>query len=154
MGDPVEIDLCMPCQALWFDLHEDMKLTEGSTRTLMDLIRKDGSDGDSRIADVLCCPRCAGHLRFVHDLQADTHFSYWRCDQHGKLIRFLEFMKEKSYIRELSREEIEDLRQKIGIIHCANCGAAIDLGKGSRCAYCGSPVSMLKSGVNFKEQTQ
>jgi len=28
-------------------------------------------------------------------------------------------------------------------VNCSNCGAPIDLGKGSACPHCGSPVSML-----------
>ena len=56
---------------------------------------------------------------------------------------FLDFLREKNFIRQLSPQQIHELRQNIQIVNCSNCGAAIDLAAGSTCAHCGSPISML-----------
>jgi hypothetical protein len=150
----LDIYNCPPCQAFWFDDHDSLKISEGASRSLLGLIQRKPSDPKSVFKDGLRCPYCPATLHLTHDLQGNTHFSYWRCEQHGRFIRHFEFLKEKSFIRELTQKEIDDLRQKIGTIHCANCAAPIDLGKGTVCAYCGSPVSVLESGVNVKEQRQ
>src|SRR6202022_3591080 len=46
-------------------------------------------------------------------------------------------------IRPLSPQQITELRKKIQMINCSNCGAPIDLTKDSACPHCGSPLSML-----------
>jgi endogenous inhibitor of DNA gyrase (YacG/DUF329 family) len=78
-------------------------------------------------------------------------FTYWQCpNQHGHFIGFVEFLKEKNFIRALSPQEIKELREKVQTVNCANCGAAIDLASGSACPYCHSPISML----DLKRQQQ
>ena len=48
----------------------------------------------------------------TNDMQRSTRFSYWKCDkEHGKFIRFLDFLKEKNFIRPMSAEEIEALKK-------------------------------------------
>jgi hypothetical protein len=154
-GRTLDIQHCAPCESFWFDDHDSLKLSEQASRGLMDLIHKKSSGAKAPgFADDLRCPYCPAPLQLTHDLQGNTHFSYWRCGDHGRLIRYFEFLKEKSFIRELTLQEIHDLQRKVGMIHCANCAAPIDLGKGTVCAYCGTPVSMLESGLNVKERGQ
>ena len=140
----VEIDLCTSCQSFWFDKYEDMKLSPGSTLKLMKLIGENSSPKRTPYANVLPCPRCSSHLTYTHDLQGSTRFSYWRCpNEHGRFIGFLDFLREKSFIRALSAKEINELREKIQTVNCGNCGAAINLGTDTVCAHCGSPISIL-----------
>jgi hypothetical protein len=145
LSAPIEIDMCTPCQSFWFDKWEDMKLSPGSTLKLLKLIGESSSPRRSApYANVLPCPRCGSHLVFTHDLQGNTRFSYWRCmNEHGRFIGYLDFLREKSFIRTVSAKEINELRQKIQTVNCANCGAAINLTTDSVCTHCGSPISIL-----------
>jgi Zn-finger nucleic acid-binding protein/ribosomal protein L37E len=144
LSAPVEIDMCSACQSFWFDKWEDMKLSPGSTLKLMKLIGENSSPRSAPYANVLPCPRCGSHLVFTHDLQGNTRFSYWRCvNDHGRFIGFLDFLREKSFIRNVSAQEINELKQKIQTVNCANCGAAINLTTDSVCTHCGSPISIL-----------
>ncbi|MBI4485407.1 MAG: hypothetical protein HY655_05295, partial [Acidobacteria bacterium] len=45
--------------------------------------------------------------------------------------------------RPLSPQQIEELRRSVQVVNCSNCGAPVDLMKGSACTHCGSPLSML-----------
>jgi len=139
----VDIDVCMGCQAFWFDLHESIVLSQGSSLKLMKMISEQSSPANAVKPELLKCPHCFGHLPLIHDLQGNTRFSYWRCEQHGRFIGFLDFLREKSFIHTLSKEEMDELRQKIQTVNCSNCGAAIDLTKSSVCEHCGSPISMM-----------
>jgi hypothetical protein len=59
------------------------------------------------------------------------------------LITFFNFLREKDFIRPMSQAQIDELRRNVRSINCSNCGAPIDLARGSACAHCGSPLSML-----------
>ena len=141
---PLTIEVCMPCQAFWFDKYEDLKISAASTLRLMKLIGENSSPSGTPLAEMLHCPRCGSRLLLTHDLQGTTKFSYWRCgDEHGRFIGFLDFLREKKFIRTLSPKEINELRQKIQTVNCSNCGASINLATDSICAHCGSPISIL-----------
>ncbi len=140
---PVTIDLCPPCQSFWFDKYEDLKLSPTSTLNLVKLIGENSAQRPEMKA-TLKCPRCSAPLLMTHDMQRSTKFSYWRCaNEHGRFIGFLDFLREKNFLRPLSQSEINDLRQKIQTVNCSHCGAAIDLTKDSVCSHCGSPLSIL-----------
>jgi hypothetical protein len=144
MGTPVEIDVCTACQAFWFDKYESLKLSPGSTLKLMKLIGENSSSGKTPFSDELTCPRCESLLKPTNDLQRNTRFRYWRCTaEHGRFIRFFEFLREKDFIRPLSPHQIEELRQNVQSVNCSSCGASIDLTVTTNCAHCGSPLSML-----------
>ncbi len=141
---PLTIEVCTPCQAFWFDKYEDLKLSAGSTLNLMKLIGENSSPARTPMADMLRCPRCESGLLFTHDIQGTTKFSYWRCgNEHGRFMGFLDFLREKKFIRTLSPKEINELRQKIQTVNCSNCGASINLARDSVCGHCGSPISIL-----------
>jgi len=141
---PVDIDICADCQAFWFDKYESLKLAPASTLKLMKFIGEHTSRSKAVNADQLRCPRCTAPLKVTTDMQRDTKFNYWRCPQeHGRFIRFYDFLREKNFIRALSAKEINDLRQKMDTINCSNCGAPVDLEAHTVCAHCGSPISML-----------
>jgi len=144
LSAPVEIDLCAACQAFWFDKFESLKLSPGSTLKLIKLIGEHSTAGKPSLSTNLPCPRCGAHLLLTHDMTRSARFNYWRCDNgHGRFIGFFDFLREKNFIRPLSYQQIEELRQKIQTINCSNCGAPIDLMSASVCAHCGSPISML-----------
>jgi hypothetical protein len=143
-GRPVAIDLCFPCQSFWFDARESLALTPGSTLALFRVIGEHTGKPNPTAADLAKCPRCKGRLRLTNDMQRTTRFEYLRCPNgHGRLTTFLEFLKEKDFIRPLTPAQLAELRQNVQFVNCANCGAPVDLAKGSACAHCASPLSML-----------
>lgn len=143
-GRPIVIDVCLPCQSFWFDSHESLSLTPGATLALFRVIG--GQTAHRRVtnADVARCPRCRSRLQLTQDMQRTTKFSYLRCPHgHGRLTTFFDFLREKDFIRPLTAQQIEELRQNVSIVNCSNCGAPVDVVKGAACAHCGSPLSML-----------
>jgi hypothetical protein len=58
-------------------------------------------------------------------------------------MTFVDFLREKDFVRPLTPQQLEELRQNVQTINCSNCGASIDLIKDSVCGHCGSAVSML-----------
>jgi hypothetical protein len=143
----VVVDLCFGCQAFWFDARESVSLTPGSTLRLFKLIGDRAGRSQPSEADLAKCPRCRGRLRLTRDMQRATRFQYLRCPNgHGRFTTFFDFLREKDFIRPLTAVQIAELRQSVQIVNCSNCGAPIDLARGSACAHCGSPLSMLDLG--------
>jgi Zn-finger nucleic acid-binding protein len=144
LGRSVSIDFCEPCQAFWFDTRESLALTPGATLALFRLIGEHVQPPRVQDADVAKCPRCRARLRRTADMQRATRFEYFKCpNDHGRLTTFFDFLKEKNFIRPLSAQQVTALRQQIQIVNCSNCGAPVDLGRGTSCAHCRSPLSML-----------
>jgi endogenous inhibitor of DNA gyrase (YacG/DUF329 family) len=94
--------------------------------------------------DPLKCPRCELRLLLTNDRQRNTPFRYRRCPrEHGRLITFFDFLREKDFIRPLSPQQLVELRSHVQMVNCSNCGAPIDLAHQSVCAHCSTPLSML-----------
>jgi Zn-finger nucleic acid-binding protein len=143
-GRSIDIDLCHPCQSIWFDTRESPSLTPGSTLSLFRVIGENISRPAGSRADLAKCPRCRARLRRTHDMQRATRFEYLSCPHgHGRLTTFFDFLLEKHFIRPLTAEQIAELRRNIQSVNCSNCGGPIDLTHGAACGHCGSPVSML-----------
>jgi hypothetical protein len=144
LGRSVSIDLCLECQFLWFDHGESIQLSPASTLKLLRAIGEHGARGRRPSPGEIACPRCGARLGLAHDRQRNTRFQYWRCPAgHGRLTSFFDFLREKDFIRPLSREQVETLRRSVDAVNCSNCGAPVDLAVGSTCGHCGSPLSML-----------
>jgi Zn-finger nucleic acid-binding protein len=144
IGRSVAIDICHACQSFWFDAHESVSLTPGSTLQLFKTIGEHVTRPQRTNADVSKCPRCKAHLRRTHDMQRTTKFEYLSCpNEHGRLTTFFDFLREKDYIRPLTPLQIAELRRNVKTVNCANCGAPVDLTVGSACTHCGSALSML-----------
>ncbi len=149
---PIVIDLCTPCQSFWFDKYESLKLSAASTLQLMKLIGEHSAVSPALIDKALHCPRCSESLRLTNDMQRATRFSYWRCDkEHGKFMRFFDFLKEKNFVAPMPQADIEELKKNVRTVNCSNCGAPIDLATSSACTHCGSAISMLD--MNQAQQT-
>jgi len=143
-GAAIQIDLCRPCHAFWFDAHESLQLAPGATLRLFSLIGEETTAARTMLSTALRCPRCRARLVLTNDWQRNTSFRYWRCDSgHGRFITFFDFLREKNFIRALSPSQIEELKQNVQTLSCSNCGAPIDLARESACTHCGTPLSML-----------
>lgn len=144
LGTDVQIDRCAGCQVIWFDHLESLKLSPAGTLRLFQLIGAGKQSRTMPVREPLTCPRCDIRLLLTNDRQRNTPFRYWRCArEHGRLITFFDFLREKDFIRPLSPEQLAALRQNVQMINCSNCGAPIDLMHASSCAHCGTPLSTL-----------
>lgn len=144
MGGSVTVDVCLACQAFWFDGYESLQLTPGSTLRLFRVIGDETSRQRTPLPPVTACPRCTMRLVPATDMQRNTRFRYGRCPRgHGRFITFFDFLREKHFVRTLSAQQVAELRAQVQTVNCSNCGAPIDLSAGSSCGHCGSPLSML-----------
>lgn len=144
LGRSVTVDLCDPCQAIWFDPRESLQLSPGATLMLFRLIGEHVARPHALAAETAKCPRCQARLRRTQDMQRSTRFEYLRCPHdHGRLTTFFDFLKEKDFIRPLTPAQVAELRQNVQAVNCSNCGAPIDLANRSDCSHCGSVLSML-----------
>jgi Zn-finger nucleic acid-binding protein len=143
-GASVAIDYCPACQSFWFDAHEDLQISSGSTLKLFAIVGQQTGISRPASREGSKCPRCSSHLVQTHDMQRNTRFEYWRCPHgHGRLVSFYDFLREKDFIRPLTPHQLAEMKENIQPVNCSNCGAPIDLTRGSTCAHCGSPLTML-----------
>lgn len=141
----VVLDLCFPCQGIWFDDFESVQITPGGIIELFKLIHAHRDGQRLPLSDPLRCPRCTEKL--LHGLDVAKHggqFNYHRCLQkHGRFTTFAQFMIEKGFVRQLSAAEIDELAAKVGTIRCNGCGAPVDIRKEHACGHCRSPIAIL-----------
>jgi len=143
VGTQIEIDLCAACHLLWFDRYESPKLAPAGVLKLFQIIGQEKQRPAASPAEMRC-PRCDLRLLRTHDRQRNTPFEYWRCArEHGRLITFFDFLREKDFIRPLSAAQVDELRRNVQSVNCSNCGAPVDLAQTSACAHCGTPLSMI-----------
>lgn len=146
-GRPVPIDYCEACQAFWFDGHESLQLSPASVLRLFRMVGDAGGRARAPLSNLAACPRCHQPLVATHDQQRQSKFEYRRCpEEHGRLITFFNFLREKDFIRPMSAAQLEELRKNLQSVNCSNCGAPIDLATATVCAHCGSPLSILDVG--------
>jgi hypothetical protein len=144
LGAKVDLDLCAACQVIWFDRLESLRLSPGATLSLFRTIGERKQTSPPPLGDPLKCPRCDLRLLLTNDRQRNTPFRYRRCArEHGRLITFFDFLREKDFVRPLSGPQLAELRASVQTINCSNCGAPIDLMRASACAHCSTPLSML-----------
>jgi uncharacterized protein YbaR (Trm112 family) len=145
-GRTVEIDLCRACHALWLDGHEALQLSPGAVLTLVKTLDDPRCDRRPPQA-ILRCPRCRARLKATEDRQRDTRFHYFRCPRdHGRFITFFQFLRARNFVRELTAQELADLRRHLQSVNCSNCGAAVDVARASVCPYCRTPISTIEPG--------
>jgi uncharacterized protein len=142
-GEQVTIDVCGECHGFWFDGLEHLRLAPSATLSLFEII--DAERGDRHaLQDKQTCPRCHLTLRATEDRQRNTTFSYWRCPGgDGRFMTFVDFLREKDFVRPLDPKQVADLRARMQSVKCANCGAILDLNTDTVCGYCRTPLLMV-----------
>ena len=140
----IDLDVCFDCHAIWFDQLESAQLTPGAVLELFKAIR-DHHDRPARpLGERLACPKCRARLALTNDLQRTNRISYYRCPQgHGRLTTFIQFLREKNFVRDLSKPEIAELQAKVTQVRCSSCGGPVDLKKEAACGYCRAPIAIL-----------
>jgi hypothetical protein len=143
----VEVDVCMACNAIWFDQFESMALSPDGTVALFELIHQRGGTATSaatKFNEKLRCVTCGEGMHLTHDQVKGTRFAYQACRKgHGRLTTFYNFLAEKQFVRELTKAERTKLAATVHQVRCSGCGAAVNLGKVDACEYCRAPVSVF-----------
>jgi transcription elongation factor Elf1 len=144
MGGQLTLDFCFACQLIWFDPGESTSLSPGAVIEVFKALDAHRVEARNTLPSMFDCPRCAARLALTQDLQHTTHFTYYRCPfGHGRLSAFLQFLREKNFIRPISGPELAALKAKVRTIQCSNCGAPVDLEHEIACNYCHTPISIL-----------
>ena len=142
-GAKLAIDLCRLCQGFWFDTREHLQLAPAAILQLFEIIH-DATRPRSPLPARLPCPRCGLRLLLTDDRQRATRFRYWRCArEHGRYITFVDFLREKDFVRELDATQLAALKAQVRSVTCSSCGAPIDLARDTVCSHCHTPLAML-----------
>lgn len=138
------LDLCFPCQGIWFDTYESLQIAPGGIIDLFKRIHEHRDDLRQPHPATLHCPRCKEALIAGLDVVRSGRFTYHRCLQnHGRFTTFGQFMIEKGFVRQLAPAEIKALAARIGSVHCTGCGSPVDIRTESVCSHCAAPISIL-----------
>ena len=143
-GGALELDLCFHCQGLWFDPGENLKLAPAAVVELFRLLHEQRDAARHPLAVKLDCPRCERPLERGFDFVRSGRYVTYRCARrHGRFSAFSSFMIEKGFVRQLTKPEIDDIAQRLGVIYCTSCGAPVDLRKDHACPYCRAAFSLI-----------
>jgi hypothetical protein len=147
----LSLDLCFDCRVIWFDRFESAQLAPGAVIELFRLINEQRGRLVRPLGERLACPHCSRALKLTHDIQRSNRIVYYRCEQeHGRLSSFMQFLREKNFVRSLTAPEIARLRERVAQVRCSGCGAPVDLSRDAACAYCRSPVAVLDADAVAK----
>jgi hypothetical protein len=141
---PLAVDACDDCQALWLDACESQQMTPGAVIAMFRAIAAAKPTDRHAYPALLPCPRCTTPLSFTQDIQHTTRFTYYRCRyDHGRFTPYVQFLREKNFIRPLDAAEVERLRTVVSTVRCVSCGGPVPLDRSTVCPYCGAPVMLL-----------
>ncbi|MFA7293607.1 MAG: zf-TFIIB domain-containing protein [Rhodocyclaceae bacterium] len=140
----ITLDICFPCQGIWFDDFESAQLAPAGILELFRLLHEHHDELRQPWRDALQCPRCNERLLHGLDRTRNGHFAYHRCPQkHGRFNSFSAFMQEKGFVRQLNGAEIAAMAREVQIIRCSGCGASVDIRRDNVCGHCRSPIVIL-----------
>ncbi len=140
----LDLDLCFDCQAIWFDQFESAQLTPGSVLDVFRIIHEQSGHPAHPLSDTLRCVACRTRLLLTHDIERSNRIVYYRCPEgHGRFTTFIQFLREKNFVRSLTGLEVERLKATVAQVRCSSCGGPIDLARDPECPYCHAPISIL-----------
>ena len=144
----VVVDLCAPCHLLWFDAFESVQLTPGGTLALFAAIR-DGGVADRRpIPSRLGLPALCRAAQRDAGPAADDAIQLLPVSARPRTpTPFVQFLREKDFIRPLPPADIARLAAQVKVIRCSGCGAPVDLARDTACSHCGAPIATLDPGA-------
>jgi hypothetical protein len=138
------LDLCFPCRTIWFDRSESVQLAPLAVIELFRDIHARQGEPRRALPERFGCPRCHVPLALTHDLAKTGPFSYWRCrGEHGRMTPFVQFLREKQFVRSLTPAEFGRVRAELKFVRCSSCGAPIDLQRDTACSFCKAPLAIL-----------
>ena len=141
---PLPVDTCDTCQAVWLDATESVQMTPGAVLSMFRVIAASKPAERHSYPALLPCPRCTTPLSLTQDIQHTTRFTYYRCRyDHGRFTPYVQFLREKNFIRPIDNAEIERLRAVVTTVRCVSCGGPVPLERNAVCPYCGAPIMLL-----------
>ena len=147
----VEVDICWPCHLIWFDHMESVAMSAQSVIDLFKQIHAHRADERQVVSLTGNCPTCNSALLQSFDFSRTGRFQYHRCPTgHGRLITFMQFLREKHFVRTLSPSEVRTLAITVRQIRCSSCGAGIDITHDAACTHCAAPVAVLDEAAVAK----
>ncbi len=144
-GRAVELDVCHHCNGLWFEGRESLLLSPAATLDLFRSLAGRQAGARATLVRDKRCPACAEPLRETHNMQRATRFTYFECGTHGRYTTFFHFLREKNLLRAPTPKQLAELKKRVKVVQCSNCGAPIELARGEACAHCAAPVSILST---------
>lgn len=146
-GQSIDLDVCLDCNAIWFDQWESSRLSPDGVVALFQLIHQRGgtsSAAGAKLGTGLRCVSCGDGMKLTNDRVKNTRFVYQACRHgHGRFTTFYNFLSEKQFVRELTPAERNKLCATVKQVKCSGCGAPVDLSKSDACEYCRAPVSVF-----------
>jgi hypothetical protein len=143
-GGCVDLDLCFACNGMWFDPQENLKLAPSAVADLFRLLHERRDSARQPLATKVLCPHCTTPLVQGFDVVRSGRYITYRCpNRDGRFSTFSSFMIEKGFVRLLTRPEIADLAERVGVIRCSSCGAPVDLRQDQVCPHCRSAFSLI-----------
>jgi hypothetical protein len=143
-GGTVDLDLCFACHCMWFDPQENLKLTPSAVADLFRLLHERRDSARQPLASKVLCPHCTTPLVQGFDVVRSGRYITYRCpNRDGRFSTFSSFMIEKGFVRLLTRPEIDNLAERVGVIRCSSCGAPVDLRKDQICPHCRCAFSLI-----------
>ena len=143
-GKVVELDICYSCQGIWFDPQENLRLSPAAIVELFQQLHAHRDTPRNPLRKRMVCPHCRHTLIAGFDIVKTGRYITYRCPQrHGRFSTFSAFMIEKGFVRLLTPAEINDMAQRVAVIQCSSCGAAVDLRTDHACPHCRSAFSLL-----------
>jgi len=143
-GARVELDLCHACELIWFDKMENIRLSSAGVLALMRAMATDLDPQRRTLPERLPCPRCRRPLKTrSRPTKTDAVPVHTCAKDHGFLMTYFAFLRERDCIRPLQGKRLEELRAQVEQIRCSSCGASVKLRNDPRCRHCGATVSIL-----------
>ncbi len=140
----VDLDLCFDCRAIWFDAYESSALAPAAIIEIFKIIAAQDDQPAHPIAAVTHCVTCRVPLQLTYDIERTNRIVYYRCPAgHGRFTTFLQFLREKDFVRSLTPVEVERLRATVKQVRCSSCGAPVDIAGDAQCPYCHAPIAIL-----------
>ena len=146
LARPVAIDLCFGCQSFWFDAHESLALTPGSTLALFRVIGEHAARSqptDARPREVSALPRrgCA----VTHDMQRDDTLRVLSAARTSTAVSSPSSTscKEKDFIRPLTPGRSRSCARTCRPSTARTAARRSTSPRQRACTHCGSPLSML-----------
>ena len=142
----VRIAACAPCNLIWFEETQLVRLAAPGLLQLLELVSAARSGGKHWMPRpvALACPMCSTSLRKVDDISRFGRFSRLECSHgHGGYITFAHFLSEKGLFRGYSWADLKPLIEAGQTLSCAHCGGALEMRPQSECAHCRAPVGLV-----------
>jgi len=143
-GRSVDLDMCAPCRAIWFDALESVRLAGlGWTVLLQRLASLPPAPPPTSPQASMTCTRCHVPLVPLRNSNRYGRFAAQQCPSClGQLQSHSMLLANRGLFRPLMGRERAALAEEKRRLECLHCGAGLD-GGAEHCSYCKSPALVI-----------